>query len=348
MEVKEIDDKEVWESFLKIFRNKTFLQSWNWGEFQVLMGKKMWRLGVYDDKQQTADSRQLLGICLAHKEKAKRGDHLVVPHGPMIKEKRGEVFKELAKEIKRIALEEKVSFIRIAPIWDRSKENEEIFRSAGFRQAPMHIHAGVSWQVNIDQPEDEILMAMRKNTRYYIRKAGKNLDISVSNGRGADDLAIFNKLYKKTVSRHDFVPFSEQYLQNEIRAFEPDDEVMIFTGKFKGRPFVSAIIIFWQNIAFYHQGASLRCDEPVSYAVQWQIIKEAKKRGCYLYNLWGIADVDPEKKRLRAHPWQGLTFFKKGFGGEAMYYVKTQDLITSPRYWLNYVVEGVRRVKRGF
>ena len=30
MEIKEIEDKEIWEDFLSLCRDKTFLQSWNW------------------------------------------------------------------------------------------------------------------------------------------------------------------------------------------------------------------------------------------------------------------------------------------------------------------------------
>ena len=325
MKIKEIENKEVWEGFLKGFESKTFLQSWNWGKFQSLMGKEIWRLGVFSDNK-------LLGVCFVYKEKAKRGKHLVIPHGPIIQKNESQVFQE-----------EKARFIRVAPILEQTEENRKIFEQIGFRQAPMHIHAEVSWQINIDRSEKEILMDMKKNTRYYTRKAGKNPEIKVVKGFGLNDLAIFHQLYRATVSRHDFVPFSKRYLNNEIKVFGAANEVMIFTGTFKDKPFVSTIIIFWQNIAFYHHGASLPCSEPVSYAVQWEIIKEAKERGCCLYNLWGIADIED-----RSHPWAGLTHFKKGFGGKAARYVKTMDLPMSLLYWLNYGVESIRRIRRGF
>ena len=53
MEVKEIKDKEIWEDFFARCEEKTFLQSWNWGEFQERIGSasggKIWRLGVYEE-----------------------------------------------------------------------------------------------------------------------------------------------------------------------------------------------------------------------------------------------------------------------------------------------------------
>jgi len=36
-----------------------------------------------------------------------------------------------------------------------------------------------------------------------------------------------------------------------------------------------------------------------------------------------------------------------GFGGRASEYVKTQDLPLSKKYWLIYVFEKIRSIKRG-
>jgi len=47
MEIKEINNKEIWENFLSAIKKKTFLNSWNWGEFQKKEGNKIWRLGIY-------------------------------------------------------------------------------------------------------------------------------------------------------------------------------------------------------------------------------------------------------------------------------------------------------------
>ena len=51
MEIKEITNKNEWESFLLKQAEKTFLQSWNWGEFNIKMGAKIWRFGVYNGER---------------------------------------------------------------------------------------------------------------------------------------------------------------------------------------------------------------------------------------------------------------------------------------------------------
>ena len=46
------------------------------------------------------------------------------------------------------------------------------------------------------------------------------------------------------------------------------------------------------------------------------------------------------------HPWAGLSLFKMGFGGYRKNYIKTQDFVLSSKYWLNFVIEKIRKHKR--
>jgi len=48
MQIREVIKKEEWEDFLQNCPEKTFLQSWNWGEFNKLSGNKIWRFGIYN------------------------------------------------------------------------------------------------------------------------------------------------------------------------------------------------------------------------------------------------------------------------------------------------------------
>jgi len=360
MEIREITNKEIWENFLAECEEKTFLSSWNWGEFQKIMGNKIWRLGVYDNEQ-------LISMALVIKVKARRGTFLFVPHGPNIKSKiknqKSKILEILLEKLKEITKEEKVSFIRIAPILEKNEENIKIFKKLSFRNAPIHMHPELTWELNINKSEEELLREMRKTTRYLIKQGLKNPELKIEKSEDLKDVEIFNDLYQKTVNRHHFVPFSLNYLKNEFSAFSSEfrakrgikvptsearsgsyNQILIFLARYKGEYLASAMIIFWQNIAFYHQGASLSSKIPASYLLQWETIKEAKRRGCHTYNFWGIA---PIIENLKTHPWAGLTLFKMGFGGYKKEYVKTQDLPLSFKYWFNYLVEKFRKTKRG-
>jgi len=347
MEIKEITDKNLWEDFLRDCYPKTFLQSWNWGDFSKSMGQKIWRLGVYHNQE-------LVATCLVVKVKAKRGTFLMVEHGPNIKFKiqnakfqkhKLQILKAILKELKEIGKKERVSFIRVCPIWERSEENEEIFKKLGFRNAPIHVHPEISWILELDKTEEELLYGMRKTTRYLIRQAQKNPEIHIKKSQSLEDLKQFYKIYQETASRHRFVPFSFDYLKDELETFKKDDQILIFLAKYKGEVVSGAVIVYWQNGGFYHHGASLKkySRVPVSYLIQWEAIKEAKKRGCDFYSFWGIAPKDRPN-----HPWKGLTLFKKGFGGRKEEYVRTKDYILSQKYWINWIIETARKIKRGY
>jgi len=347
LNLKDVQKKEVWEDFLqKDCEEKTFLSSWNWGEFQKALGNKIWRWGIYE-------GAILIGVVLIIKISAKRGSFLFLPHGPNIKKSKSQILKILLEKMKKIAKEENCSFIRVAPIWKKNEENIKIFKDLGFKKAPIFMHPEISWELNIGGEEEEILKGMRKTTRYLIKQASKNPDIKILKSEEVEAIEKFNALYQATVLRHHFTPFSLKYLKNEFFAFEKDKEILVLLGEYKKEIVAGGIFVFWSGIAFYHHGASnLKYSKiPVSYLLLWEAIKEARKRNCKIFNFWGIADTESKIKNpdatIKKHPWYGLSLFKIGFGGNDREYVCTQDFIFSCRYWINWVIEKLRRIKRG-
>jgi lipid II:glycine glycyltransferase (peptidoglycan interpeptide bridge formation enzyme) len=343
MELREISNKDEWEGFLLQVTEKTFLQSWNWGEFNIGMGNKIWRFGVYD-------TGNLMAIALVLKVSARRGTFLYIPHGPIIvkhisgKDKK-EIFELILTHLSGIAKEEKASFIRVSPIFLDNEENKNIFLDLGFRDAPMHASAyEATWKLDIFPKEEDLLKNMRKTTRYLIKKVSENSDISIEKTADEKNIEIYQKLSKEVAKRQKFVPFSNDSIKKEFEIFKKDNEVVFLFGKYKGKVTAGAMVIFWSGIAFYHQAASLGkfAKFSIPYLLQWEAVKEAKSKKCAVYDFWGF--TDPEK--FPRHPWAGPTLFKMGFGGYKEEYIKTQDFIISNKYWINYIIEIFRRRKR--
>ncbi|MFA5228502.1 MAG: peptidoglycan bridge formation glycyltransferase FemA/FemB family protein [Candidatus Paceibacterota bacterium] len=335
MILNEIKDKKTWEDFVSSCEEKTFCQSWNWGIFNQSMGDKVWRFGIFEDEK-------LIAVAQVLKIKARRGSFIFVPHGPLIKEgDKRDVIKNTLEELKKLAKNEGASFIRFSPILEVGDTN--IFKELGFKNAPIHMHPELTWELNISSSEEDILKGMRKTTRYLIRQAEKNPEVEIISGTSDELLNDFQKVYLETAERQSFTPFSFNYLKKEVDSFKENDQILIFLGKYNGEVISSSIIVYYSGIGFYHQGATLLKYPkiPVSYLLQWEAIKEAKKRGCRLYNFWGVI---PEG--VKNHPWAGLSLFKKGFGGKEKEYVKTQDYVLSAKYWLTYIIELIRRRKR--
>lgn len=340
MTLREIIDKNTWENFFFSIEEKSFLQSWDWGEFQKKMGNKIWRFGIYDNGK-------VVSVVSMAKVKAKRGTFLLIQHGPSLEGIKHEILKTLLEELKKIGEKEGANFIRVASLWERSEENNKVFKDLGFRKSPMHANAyEETWKLDINIPEEELSKNMRKTTRYLVRQAMKNSDITIEKSEKASDVEIYQNLSKEVAKRQKFVPFSSEYVKNEFETFSEDSQSLLLFGKYKGEVAAGALVVFWSGVGFYHQAASLAkyAKFSIPYLLQWEAIKEAKRRGCLLYDFWGY--TDPYK--FPKHPWAGPTLFKMGFGGYKKEYVKTQDFVLSKKYWLSWMIETIRNKKRGF
>jgi len=345
--IKQITDKSQWENFVMANEN-TFLQSWNWGEFNENTGEKIWRAGIFEDDD-------LRAVALVIKVKARRGSFLFVPNGMIMKLEIGnlpagrqgwklEIWEKFFEYLKNIGKDEGVGFIRISPLLENNRENLDIFKNYGFKNAPIHMmHPETTWVLDITKSEGEIMKEMRKTHRNLIRRAEKE-GVKIIKNTDEKYLKEFYSIHEETVRRHKFVPFPYEYIKSEIDAFKIDNQIEIFSAKYKDKIISSAIIVFYGDQAFYHHGASSSEYNkiPASYLNLWQAIKEAKARGCKTFNFYGIVENKPN------HPWNGLSKFKMGFGGGKKELLHCQDLPLSYKYIITWLIETMRKIKRGY
>jgi len=338
-EIKNIDDRELWEDFLGMQKPHSFLQSWSWGEMNAQTGSEIFRIGAWR-------GNALAAIALLIKIPARRGSFILVPHGPVTaqSEDQGAVTRAILARAAAIATIEGCAFLRVCPIAQDRSENSAIYASIGFRGAPIHVHPEIAWMLDVTKSEEQLLKEMRKTTRYLIKKTAES-GVEVVQSTDPNDIELFWPVYEATAQRQQFTAFKKADLKKEFELFAADNGAFFFFGKHEGNVLAAAIIIFYNGQVFYHHSGSLSSGDGsnVSYLLQWRVIQEAKRRGCTLYNFWGIS---PENKPK--HPWAGLSQFKKGFGGFAEHYLHAQDLPITKKYWINYLVETTRRIKRGF
>lgn len=337
MVIKEIVNKEEWESFLEKHIEANFLQSWAWGEFHKLLGKDISRIGFYEGDK-------LIGVMLSVVEPARRGKYLTVPGGPIIDWQKKSIVKAFANQIKQIAKENNCVFVRIRPQLKQDDFSKNLFKDLGFIKAPMHLHAELTSQLDITKSEEKLMTQMRKATRYEVRKAIKE-GIKIITSKDAKEIKEFYDLQMETAKRQKFVPFSYKFLYEQFRVFAQNGNALLYKAEFENQLLAQAFIIFYGKEAVYHYGASTDAGRryPGAYLIQWEAIKEAKRRGMTRYNFWGVAPLDKEN-----HRFAGLSLFKRGFCGEDFEYLHAQDLIINkPKYFINYVVETLRKRLRG-
>ncbi|NIA02065.1 MAG: peptidoglycan bridge formation glycyltransferase FemA/FemB family protein [Nitrospirae bacterium] len=337
-EIKLVEDSGDWEEFLKTTTPNIFVQSARYGDFFKELGEDAFMVGIYD-------GGKMIGGSLVVTTTARRGKFLYLPYGPKLDFSDRELLRQFNDFLVELARKEKADFIRVAPFLEDTEESRQLFRDLGYRSAPMHVLAETTWILDLDEDEETLMKNMRQTTRNLIRRGEREgVEIRVSSDEAAIDRLV--ELLDETAKRHHFTPFSKKYIQSEFDAFKDTDEVKIFEAYFEGEMVSSAIIFFYGDTAVYRHSASsskrIKCQP--TYFLQWNVIREAKRRGLKHYNFWGIAPEGASKK----HPFYGITVFKTGFGGYKKDLLHCQDLPVTKKYWLNWLIETLRRIRRGF
>jgi lipid II:glycine glycyltransferase (peptidoglycan interpeptide bridge formation enzyme) len=309
-------------------------QSWLWGEVQKKSGVPLTRYGVY-----AKDT--LCGVFQVLHVKARRGSFLHVRQGPIIESFRTDIWKAVLDFLAGEGKAKGCWFVRIGPLVPESPQSKAWVKH--FHLIPAAIHhmdSEYCWVLDLSPDEETLLSNMRKTTRYEIRRAQKE-QVEVLKTTNPAHLDEFFQLYKETSSRQGFVPHTG--IREEFEVYAKKQQAVLYVGKHLGKTIAAAIILYYGNQAIYHHGASISSHIPVSTLVQWEAIRDAKKRGMNVYNFWGIAPENSPK-----HPWRGITLFKKGFGGREIEYIHAHDMPISPFYIIPRTIETVRRILRGY
>lgn len=330
--------EETWTKILKAHPETNFLQSPLWAEMNKNIGHRL-VVRTFDEKA------LYLGII----KDARRGRYLEIPGGPVLdwsdKAELKEVFSSVVSEAKR----EKCVFVRFRPQLRNTPDSEKLLENLksalglDLRKSPMHLHAQDTVILNLKQSEEELLMNLRRQTRYEVRRAEK-LGIVVTEDASESMFHEFHSVQVETARRQNFIPPSEKELLAERSAFSPNNLKLYVARTPEGEPIAYGLILIYGHEAEYFEAASTDLNRklPGAYALLWHAIKDLRALGLERFNLWGIAPKNAEN-----HRYSGVTTFKTGFGGEVVEFVPAHDIVINKlRYKLDELVETARKKKR--
>lgn len=339
--IKEVTDQTAWNTFVTQCSPNTFLHSWEWGQVQKALGERVKYLGWF------SPASELAGVALVITVNARRGRHYLIPHGPLVGNSAAlaDVLTEIIVYLKASAQPDHIVALRVAPLVETSPQSQAVFAAHGFRPAPLHLHAELTWVLDIDRSADELLAGMRKTTRQAIAKAQKAGVTTEIITDPAASLQRFWPLYEQTRQRHGFVLWPKKMVQAQLKIFGRSNHVFSVVARYKNQDRAAAILPHFGDTAFYYHGASATSPSsvPATQLLQWAAIQEGKRRGAFHYNFWGVSPADKPN-----HPFAGLTIFKKGFGGYEIDYLHTQDLPFNLGYWPLWAIDSYRKFRRGF
>lgn len=322
---------QKWQEIIAVFPEANFLQSPEYGKMNELLGEKV----ITKEFGKTGRAQMIV-------RNAKRGRYLEIPCGPLIDWSDKGVVKDALQKIAEIAKAEKCVFVRIRPQLLANRENLQLLADLGLKKSPMHLAAEHTVVIDLTKSEDELLSAMRRQTRYDVRRAAK-LGIIVKKDNSKNTFEEFHEVQLETAKRQGFVPPSLNTLMAEREAFHKNITIYIAEAANK-EPIAYGMIIKNGHEGDYYEAASTPLNRklPGAHALLWQAMRDLKAEGYDRFNLWGIAPAGQPN-----HRYAGVTTFKTGFGGQVIEYVPAHDLIISQvGYLKDLIVEKARKKRR--
>ncbi|MFP4179272.1 MAG: lipid II:glycine glycyltransferase FemX, partial [Spirochaetaceae bacterium] len=326
---------------------RTFLQSAFWAELKSRFG---WRPYAF-----ILDNTEPL--LLLHRSFAAGFSIAYIPHG--LGHWEGE---ETAVRNKKLSLLShslskklpwKTLFLRYDLPWEKTASAESL--PAALRRAPADIQPPSTVLLSLEGSEDELLLGMKRKTRYNIRLAGKRGVTSAVHDaaevlQGEEDpLSRWYRLYEETAERDGIAIHSREYYRSlfslaENRLAESPltesqgeeknmPKLFMVTAEHGGDLLAGIIVSLYGDTATYMYGAGSNYKRNLmgSYAVQWEAIRLAKRLGVSFYDFFGIPPADDP-----SHPMYGLYRFKTGFGGRIIHRIGSMDYPISPSGYFFY------------
>lgn len=320
-------DSELWEKTNLDAESSSFLSSIHWINFQKSLGKETDQYFIYAESENASFPVGVLYIEIYRRKIAK---FAYSPYGPVLNLKAisminpdlsiFESYKLFLKEFKRFCKkyvsENELNLFRFDPLINSNYK--EAFIKTGFSKTFAATQAMDVWEMDISKSEDEILKALKKDTRYYIKRATK-IGVEIVKARTEEEVFEFVKLMSQTTERKDFANYSSDYFINQWKALNEIGMTEIYLAKYQDKYISGALFNFYKDTAYYAHGASTSDSELMKisspYLLHFEIMKDVKERNITKYNFWGVVP-----KEIKNHPWRGLSDFKMKFPGSLISY----------------------------
>lgn len=322
MEFSLVEDKKNWNDFMAGQTHAQFLQSYEWGEFQKKFGRRVWRVGGFENNQLV-----VAGQVIEHYLGLGQG-YFYLPRGPLVLNNQESLKEDLFDFIKEKIANYGTVFVKIEGQTLMPDENKFLFKRV------KAVQPANTMLLDLSKTEEELLAKMHQKTRYNIRLASKkNLDLKITDTeKFSDEWKLLKATGKRDkISLH---PLKYYHLMNEVLANQEKfiykkflvfkDAEALAVGVFMG---------FGDTFTYVHGASSDKNREVMApYLLQWEAIKFAKSCGYRYYDFGGVNPVDKNDQEYRPR-WEGISRFKYGFGGEFLNCGATFDIIWQPKIY---------------
>jgi len=332
------NEDAAWDAFVNEHPHGSILQTTNWARLKNRFGWTSHRVWLKLDGRYVAGAQVLFRS--AALGMVKFG---YIPHGPLLDWENEEQVKVLFSQIDESAYQHGAGILKMEPLlwqhempestWQAICERQECIITSDTIQPPRTI------MVDLKLPEEEIMAAMKPKTRYNIRLSARK-GVTVREG-SADDIPAFNRLLQVTGQRDNFGTHATEYYRDAHNLFAPEHAVLLI-AEYDQQPLAAAFITAFGTTGSYLYGASgnEERNRMPAYAIQWEAIRWAKRKGCTQYDLWGIPDAELENLEheftQRKDGLWPIYRTKRGYGGRIQRTVGAIDRVFNQRLYRLY------------
>lgn len=328
MTIQEINDKELWNSFLLSLPRGHLLQSYEWGALNEYLGGRIYRLGALDNGR-LVGSMMLVVTPVAGRRLP--FNWLYSSRGPSVAQADSPALPALIEYAQKVlAKKEHAVALRLEPnIADDEEDLDRwsaAYRALGFQTNPYAVHGRRSWVLDIRPGAEELLAKFKMTWRQNVRSAERK-GVIVREASSEADFAAYYDLLKLTSERDAFFIHSKEYHQEILNQFASKGDAVLYLAEHEGEAIAAKMLIRFGDWCWDMFGATSNNKRNLkpAYLLQFRCFQWAKARGCSFFDFRTIPEILEPGEEM----W-GVYEYKKGFGGFSRLNIPTQDYIYRP------------------
>lgn len=344
LDVKEILEKDVLDTFVKGSPISNFMQSYNWSVYQSEgLGRKTFRLGFYSNEK-------LVAVAVCFEVSQTFGKYIYCSRGPILQKLDEEIYLPVLQSLKEYFKESEYLFVKIDPAIKESEVISTLPLREGFKKCINYVQPETPWFIDlVGKSEEELMdwckqMGMGKNYPTYIRKARK-AGVSVRFSDDISDWKLFTRYLQKSSDTKNFVIHSPDYYLKQLKYMGKSKEIRLAIAEYEGEPIAMLILSYFGNevSCLYSCQTGIQTKIRGAMLLRWECMLEAQKEGFKYFNSW---EVLPDEKYVPTNPRYGYSNFKRGFGGYIVKYQRTMDYpLNRSKYPLVQLLDMYRKIR---
>jgi lipid II:glycine glycyltransferase (peptidoglycan interpeptide bridge formation enzyme) len=313
MQTVEVNNIDKWNSYLGKCKRNSFLQTWEWGEFQESLDRDIKRLAI-------SLNNKFLGVSLCVIQKTKFEKFVYCPRGPLLAKDDIQTYTQVLGVLKEYWSKKGVGSIKVDPAFVAGTDIARVPDQLGFKHSVNFVQSEHNWMIDLVGDDEDDLFdwckehGMSKNYPTYIRRARrKGVEIQFSKER--KDWDLFHTYLKFSGERKGFEVKSKKYHMGMWEHLGKDSDVLRLGIARKEDRILSMIVIavYGDEVStLYSAQTDSDSNLRSTMLLRWECMLLGQKEGVKRFNNWGVL---PDERYEKGNPGYGYSHYKRNFGG---------------------------------